>query len=149
MEALHQPDEEIIEQIDSICDPFRTPERFVVFLARWVDLERIFAPHHESAGPEESPISTGLGRLRELTRTAATLARWRGTRRGLILFLETATGIPGFNIDDRVVTAEGALTPFHIRVTAPKAAEPHRPLLERIIEVERPAYVTWELVFKE
>jgi hypothetical protein len=39
--------------------------------------------------------------------------------------------------------------PFHLQVTAPKALTMHRPLLERIIELEKPAYVTYELSFQD
>jgi len=137
MEALHAPSEEILRQIDFICNPHRAPEAFVPFLARWVDLERIFAPREDGDGL----VSTGLGRLRELIQTAAYLSRWRGTKQGLERFLETATGLTGFEIE------EPHARPFHLRITAPKEAEPHRALIERIVEVERPVYTTWEVQF--
>jgi hypothetical protein len=35
-----------------------------------------------------------------------------------------------------------------MRVIAPAGLEPHRPMLERIIELEKPAYVTYELRFE-
>lgn len=147
MEELHAPAEGILAEIDAIPDPNRTPDAFVAFLARWVDLERIFTDKTTRAPNEiEIPISTGLGRLRQLIQTAAALSRWRGTRYGLRSFLETATGVTGFEIEEEVVD-EGKVKPFHIRVRAPRAVEGHRPLIEKIIEVERPAYVTWELVF--
>ncbi|MCW5981095.1 MAG: hypothetical protein KIT09_23635 [Bryobacteraceae bacterium] len=147
MEQLHGPAEEILAQIDSIPDPHRTPDAFVAFLARWVDLERIFTEAAARAPDAiEVPISTGLGRLRQLIQMAARLSRWRGTAFGLRSFLETATGVTGFEIEEEVVE-EGKVKPFHIRVRAPKTVEEHRPLIEKIIEVERPAYVTWELVF--
>ena len=69
MEALHQPSEDVLAQVDTTFSPFRTPDRFVPFLASWVDLDRFFAEHPAGA-PGSSwslrPISTGLGRLREL-----------------------------------------------------------------------------------
>jgi phage tail-like protein len=137
METLHAPVEEILEQLDSICASHRTPEAFVPFLARWVDLERIFAPREEA----DNVISTGLGRLRELIRSAAYLSKWRGTRQGLQRFLETATGVTGFLIE------EPPAQPFHLRIIAPQEVEVHRALIERIVDVERPVYATWEVQF--
>ena len=137
METLHAPVEEILEQLDSICASHRAPEAFVPFLARWVDLERIFAPREEA----DNVISTGLGRLRELIRGAAYLSKWRGTRQGLQRFLEIATGVTGFLIE------EPPAQPFHLRITAPKEVEVHRALIERIVDVERPVYATWEVQF--
>ena len=150
MEGLHAPAEEILRDIDAIVDPYRTPDEFVAFLARWVDLERIFAVRGiEAPGETEIPLGTGLGRLRELIHSAAQLSRWRGTRGGLRQFLETATGATGFEILESVLGADQKERPFHIQVRAPQSVESHRRLIERIIEVERPAYVTWELVFQE
>jgi phage tail-like protein len=124
MSALHAPSEAILQDLDAFFDPRRTPERFVPLLARWMDLE-------VALGAEP-------GRLRELTAAAFDLAQWRGTARGLVRFLEIATGVPGFQVDERV-------RPFHVRVTVPAAAAGLRPLVERIIEREKPASVTYEL----
>jgi phage tail-like protein len=137
METLHAPVEEILDHLDSICSPHRTPEAFVPFLARWVDLERIFAPREEA----DNVMSTGLGRLRELVRSAAYLSKWRGTKQGLQRFLETATGVSGFLIEEPEAQS------FHLRIIAPKEVEVHRALIERIVNVERPVYATWEVWF--
>jgi len=149
MSVLHLPAEQVLAQLDMICDPIRTPDAFVPFLARWVDLERIFDPSLVTSDSPEAPISTGLGRLRELTVAAGTLAQWRGTGRGLMLFLTTATGLDGFEINESVTGADGRRQPFHIEVLAPAAAKAHRPLLDRIIKLEKPAYVTYDLRFRE
>jgi phage tail-like protein len=149
MEALHAPSEQILEDIDSIFDPIRTRPEFVPLLARWVDLAWTF--DRQMLDPklqgEEGPLSTGLGRLRELVAAAPHLAQWRGTRLGLLRFLETATGIKGFGIDDAPVDAAGGPRPFHLVVRAPDQAAPYRALVRRIIEVEKPAYVTYDLQF--
>jgi phage tail-like protein len=150
MAALHEPAEEVLRQVDIICDPVRTPDAFVPFLARWVDLERIFDPAPAAQSSKlEVPISTGLGRLRELTVAAGALSQWRGTKRGLLRFLTTATGLDGFEIKERVVGDDGQVLPFHIEVSAPPGALAHRMLLERIIKQEKPAYVTYRLHFRE
>lgn len=135
MEALHAPSEAVLSELDALFDPRRAPERFVPFLARWVDLDL--------------PVTTGLGRLRELVAAGVELSRWRGTARGLLLFLSTATGRRDFELDERVSGADGRPRPFHIRVRAPGELAPHRTMLERIIEMEKPAYVTYELHFTQ
>jgi phage tail-like protein len=146
MEALHAKSEETLADYQAICDPNRTLDSFVPYLASWVDLDRIFVNSHESVGgAPPDPLGSGLGRLRQLVATAASLTQRRGTREGLIEFMRTATGIDGFTIDEP--TGAAGERPFHIRVHAPRAARRHAALLRRIVEVERPAYCTWELVF--
>ena len=135
MEGLHAPSEEALRELPSLFDPLRTPERFVPFLAGWVDLD--------------VPVTTGLGRLRELVASAVELSRWRGTARGLLLFLRTATGQEDFVIEDQVPGPDGRPRPFHVRVRAPPALAAHRPLVQAIIEREKPAYVTYELLFEQ
>jgi hypothetical protein len=94
------------------------------------------------------PISTGTGQLRELIAAAAYLSQWRGTAKGLKLFLETATGMSGFELVENVEDAGGDQPPFHIRILAPPEAQPHVALIERIVDQEKPAYVSYELEFK-
>lgn len=149
MEGLQEPSESRLDKLDSYFDPRRCRDEFVPFLARWVNLESLL---QEDSGPAVSggrTLSTGLGRLRELIAAASQLSRWRGTAKGLLAFLQTATGTAGFRIDERVQGQDGRLRPFHIRVTAPAATRMHRVLLEKIIELEKPSYVTYELRFEE
>ncbi len=146
MEMMHAPSESVLDQLDVNFNPYRAPDAFVPYLASWVDLE-VLLDVPRSGGPSSSPsLSTGLGRLRELTRAAVTLSQWRGTRKGLCLFLETATGTKGFEVDERVVV-DGKVKPFHLRITVPGELAQHRMLIQRIVELEKPAYVTYELVF--
>jgi hypothetical protein len=152
MEALHRPSEEILGEVETTFMAYRAPQRFVPYLARWVDLDRFFlassneCPESNEAVPRRS---IGLGNLRELIAAAAYLSQWRGTSRGLVLFLETATGVQGFEIDEQVPAADGLPRPFHLLVRAPGGTETHRALIERIIEQEKPAYVTYELEFAQ
>lgn len=132
MDDLHARPEAVLSSLETTFDPRRAPDAFVPFLARWVNLE--------------VRVTTGLGRLRELVAVAVELSRWRGTAHGLLRFLETATGERGFRIDEGVPDATGRPRPFHIRVTAPPSVAAHRPMLEQIIEREKPAYVTYELM---
>jgi len=151
MSALHEPSEAVLERLDATFNPFRAREDFVPFLACWLDLERLF---DEPPGlthtryTSRPPISTGIERLRALTAAAAYLSQWRGTRKGLDLFLEIATGIEGFVIEEQVPGPDGQPIPFHLRVIAPEVVKPHQSLIERIIESEKPAYVTYELKFE-
>jgi phage tail-like protein len=150
MSALHEPSEDVLERLETFFNPFRTPDRFVPLLAGWVDLERLFDDStglSTIAASARAPLSTGLNRLRALTIMAAYLSQWRGTRKGLVLFLEIATGTSGFIIDESVIGPDRRPIPFHIRLIAPESVRPHRALVERIIESEKPAYVTWELAF--
>jgi len=150
MEELHRPSEKGLEEIDNIFNPYRAADRFIPFLACWVDLDRFFTAGSDDGlklSETAPPISTGLGRLRELIAAAAYLSNWRGTMKGLTLFLETATGVQGFEVDEKVPDSNGLPCPYHIRVCAPKTTEPHRYLIEMIIEQEKPAYVTYDLQF--
>ena len=154
MEAQHEPAEAAVEDIDLYFDSYRAPDEFIPFLAKWVDLDRLLVSTGSGRGvgkdetPQTLPFLTGLGRLRELIRAAAHLSKWRGTHKGLLLFLETATGVSGFALDEQVADEEGNIRPFHLRISAPASTEPVRPLIERIIEMEKPAYVTYELHFQ-
>lgn len=149
MEALHAPSEEVLTHLDQYFDPYRAPDRFVPYLAQWVDLGPLLTDRSDPEVPLLTRFPTGLGRLRELIAAAAFLSQWRGTARGLLAFLETALGAQGFAIDEAVTDDAGRAIPFHLRVRAPAETEAHRALIERIIEIEKPAYVTYELIFSE
>jgi len=146
METMHAPSESALDHLHENFDPNRAPDAFVPYLAGWVDLDVLLdMPRRENVSSTPS-LSTGLGRLRELTAAAVTLSKWRGTRRGLCLFLETATGAKGFQVDEQP-QVEGKVKPFHLRITVPGGLLAHRNLIERIVELEKPAYVTYDLEF--
>ena len=149
MEGLHAPSEETLRRLETNFDPRRAPAPFVSFLAHWVDLDRLFERALEAQSRPSTPrtLPTGLGRLRELVATAAYLSQWRGTSKGLLLFLGTATGLDGFEIDERVPVLGGKSQPFHFRLRAPAEASTFRSLIERIVASEKPAYVTCEIEF--
>ena len=150
MEALQAPDEAVLERLDAIFDPRRTTDEFVPFLAYWADLTRLFDENPNSGDQfaySRATIASGLGRLRELIAGAAYLSQWRGTKKGLLRFLRTATGLLAFDIQENV-DLKGNSRPFHISVHAPKESAQYRNLIERIIKLEKPAYVTYELSFE-
>lgn len=148
MEAMHAPVESALDHLDVTFDPHRAPDAFVPYLASWVDLEVLLDVPRAQGLTSAPSLSTGLGRLRELTAAAMTLSQWRGTRKGLCLFLETATGATGFEVEEQVLDSGGRARPFHLRITAPQELAEHRILIERIVELEKPAYVTYELRFE-
>jgi phage tail-like protein len=148
METLHAPSEQVLAHLDSYFDPYRAPDNFVPFLAGWVDLEQLLIESPgERAMTAAAPLPSGMGRLRDLVSTAAYLSKWRGTGKGLLRFLETATGVKGFAIEEQVPDGNGQARPFHIRIWAPKETAPYRAMLEKIVEIEKPAYVTCDLEF--
>ena len=157
METLHQPIEDVLDHLDTYLDPRRASPAFVPYLSGWLDLDWVLGASATDATIRDrtsgsgaplgaEPLSSGTGRLRELAAAATELARWRGTEHGLRRFLTIATGLSGYAIKD--AQADGAeVAPFHIVVEAPAEAAHLRPLIERIIAEEKPAYVTHELRF--
>jgi phage tail-like protein len=140
MEGLHEPTERLARDVEQVARPWQAPERMLAYLARWVDVDAVLA-----AGAAGSPAQPGLpggaGQLRELICAAAQLAQWRGTARGLALYLRAATGVDGFAVEETVLDERGATRPFVIRVRWPAAAQGQLPLVRRVIEVAKPAYV--------
>ena len=145
MEILHEPTEEVLAGVDRFFDARRTPDEFVPFLARWVNLDRVFAA--DDTNELDSPLRPKIGYLRELIANATYLSKWRGTKKGLLLFLQTATGEKDFEIEERVKGEDGLTKPFHLKIRAPQAVEAQADLLSRIIESEKPVHLTYELVF--
>ncbi|MFW6052992.1 MAG: phage tail protein [Desulfosalsimonas sp.] len=147
METLHHNTEAMLEEIDSVFDPIRTNKDFVWYLAGWVDLDWIYSQDGKNTGSLKSAIQ--IENFRNLISLAWYLSKWRGTATGLKLFLETATGVEGFEINENPEDDKGGIMPFHIEITVPEAAEQKRHLVKRIIENEKPAYVTYTMVLKE
>jgi phage tail-like protein len=145
MQQMHEPEESILSQLDSYLDPRRAPDKFIPYLASWVDLDRLLIQRVAQSGLRYS-LPTGTGRLRELTAAAAMLSQWRGTRRGLEAFLRIATGFKDFKIEENVSGEADTPRPYHLRITIPAAAAVYNTLIQRIIEIEKPAYVTYELL---
>lgn len=145
MEILQEPAETVLADVDRFFDARRAPDEFVPFLAHWVNIDRIFPANVTLE--LDSPLLPKIGYLRELVADAIYLSQWRGTKKGLLLFLQTATGAEGFEIEERVKDNEGEIKPFHLKIRAPKATEALAELIKRIIESEKPAHLTYELEF--
>lgn len=140
MAELHAPVERILSGLPEYFDPQHTPDRFVPFLARWVDLARWL---DEDSGA----FDTGTGRLRQVIAASAQLSRMRGTSAGLAAALECAIGVSGVRIDEEAQDASGRTRPFHVVVTLPQAAAAYEDLVRRIVRQEKPAHVTADVVF--
>jgi phage tail-like protein len=140
MEQLHAPDEARLETVDDLFAPYRTPERFVAFLAGWVALDP-FASPGPAGGLSNGgrPAAVPVGRLRDLVASGAELAQWRGTATGLIAMIETALGVSGVQVQEPPGRA------FHIVVRVPAAAAGQLDLVRRITEAVKPAATTYEI----
>ena len=145
MEILHAPAEEVLENVEHFFDARRTPDEFVPFLAQWVNLEWIFAANVTLE--LDSPLMPKIGYLRELVANATYLSQWRGTKKGLLLFLQTATGMKDFEIEERNKDKDGQILPFHLKIRAPQSTAVQADLIRRIIESEKPVHLTYELEF--
>jgi phage tail-like protein len=139
MEALHAPDEEILAEVDELFAPYRTPDGFVPYLTRWVSMDHVAASPLDPGARHDAPLPA-VGRLRDLVAQGAQLARWRGTPYGMRRALQIATGVTGFVVD------EPADRPFHIVVRVPQAATQHLALIYRVVEAEKPAATTSEVL---
>lgn len=145
MEALHEPSEAILQKLDAVFDPRRTRADFVPMLAHWVNLQALLIDRHPTRhGHARRWSAIETGRLRELVASATRLAHWRGTAKGLRMLLQIATGESGFEIEEQVLGSDHQPRPFHFRVKIPKAAARQAPMIEHIIQAEKPAYVTYE-----
>jgi phage tail-like protein len=149
MEALPAPDEAVLDGLEAFFNPYRTPDGFVPLLASWVDMDWILLENAAEFSDLTPPLPSGIGRLRELVASMTFLARWRGTARGLLRFLETACGAQGFTVEERVPGPDGRPRPFHLAVQVPPEAAPYQALITRIIESEKPAYVTYDLLIQK
>ncbi len=167
LKIFEQTFEPAVQTMDSMwanLDPLTSAKAMLPFLAYWV------------AWPINK--SWGLAQQRRLIKRALELYRWRGTRKGLRLFLHLYTGLP---LDDHIPqelekhisisdqfgrgfvlgserlgqgTVLGGGRPFHfvVRMQALQPLVPDKPppiserLVRMIIDQEKPAFCTYELV---
>jgi hypothetical protein len=148
MEALHAPDEAIIDGIDSYFSPIRVPAdkaEFVLLQASWLGLERYFNWSGGRPGAGMPSFPGGIANLRLLVAEAARLLRERGMESTLIRFLELATGTQGFTIAHGM--PDRTPRPFHFTLFAPEGTRAQADLITRIVAGERPAHATYSIVF--
>ncbi|HEY3290888.1 MAG TPA: phage tail protein, partial [Anaerolineae bacterium] len=143
--GLHAPDEIVLAALATYFNPLQADAEFIPYLAGWVDLSKLLeAP---STGEWLGQLPIDAGRLRLLIEGAPLLSQRRGTAEALLFYLQTATGLSGFTIDERVMGPDDRPLPFHIRVMAPKDAASYRDVIERIVHLEKPVYVTAEVLY--
>jgi phage tail-like protein len=155
-EKAFEPSVQMLEMLWTYMDPLTAPQSLLPFLAHWVAW----------------PIDPRWDELqqRKLIRQAVEIYRWRGTRRGLRLFLHLYTGLPldeelsetqkhisieevfteGFVLNASMVgldTILGGGKPFHfvVRLRSPHPETLDKIMLQQIIEREKPAFCTYEL----
>jgi phage tail-like protein len=137
MEQLHEPDEQLLAKVDELFAPYTAPDRFIPFLTGWVTLDYLVGVPRPD-GEVRMPLP--VGRVRDLIANGAALAKLRGTPIGLRWFLQIATGATGFVIE------EPADAPFHFVLRVPPDAEQYLGVINRIVEMEKPAASTFEVV---
>src|SRR5262245_15122812 len=141
MEGMHAPSEAVLNRLSAFFEPLVCPPEYLPMLAGWVGFDYLLNGESRWTGDE--------GRLRLLIANAAELTGRRGTVDGLTLFLTLATGRSGFNVVENPPDSSGAMRPFHLRVEAPAGSEQDAGLMRKIVEAEKPAYATYELVIPE
>jgi phage tail-like protein len=138
MENMHAPVESVLGSIEAPFSPYRAPDPFVAYLTMWVDLAWLVMP---SADGVRIPVPGGVGRLRDLVAAASALSAQRGTAAGLARFLEVATAT------HPVIVANDPDRAFNILVTVPAASQSNEALIRKIIDSQKPAHVTYDLVY--
>ena len=131
METMHAPTEVVLSDVDDLFTAYRSPDRMVPFLLSWVALDYVLGA---GAGP-----GIPLGRLRNLVSVGATVAQRRGTAAGLTAVIGAIAGIA-------VTVEEPPDRPFHIVVRVPGDAADRLPLIRRVVEAEKPAATSAEVV---
>lgn len=124
-EDLLGPIQQIIAHFDLFLDPATAPVTFIPWLNDWMGH---LVDEHWSAETQ-----------RELLRQASWLHQARGTRAGLVRYLEIATGAA-------VEIEENVDGPHTFAVTLRPGERPvDRRIVERIIELNRPAHTSFRL----
>jgi phage tail-like protein len=131
METLHGGTERRLATIEATFDPRRCSPEFLPMLAAWT-----------ASGLY---LATGSGRQREVIASAVALSQWRGTPNQLLALLRVATGTAGINLFENI-DKDGNPRDFHVLVRVPSASATHEPTIRAIIESEKPAHVTYDLV---
>lgn len=136
-ETILSPIHRTVDNLPHYWDPHLAPPQLLGWLGSWLGLVL------DERWPE--------ARRRELIAAAADLYRWRGTRRGLVEFIRLYTGLRPEIVEPTLtdVSADRSRAyRFTVRVTVPPEQAVDRSLLERIVDLEKPAFAaaTLEIV---
>lgn len=159
-EQTFDPDIQVLSSLWAYLDPLTAPEAMLPFLAQWV------------GWPSEVPWS--LAQQRRLIGRALEIYRWRGTRKGLRLYLHLYTGLPleddpaipeaskqisiqetfsrGFLIGSARLGQDSMLgggKPFHFSVRLRTPYSLDEQLLRNIIDQEKPAFCTYDFLIEQ
>lgn len=155
-EKAYQPVIDSFNTMWANLDPLTAPQALLPFLAHWVAWE--------------FDSTWDIHQQRRLIRRAVELYRWRGTRKGLRLYLHLYTGLP---LDEDIpnendkhisitepfgdsfvlgeaqlgsaVLAGGQAFHFVVRLRPEEPENINENLIRRIIEQEKPAFCSYEL----
>jgi phage tail-like protein len=149
-EQSFEPAVDILQTLWAYLDPNTAPSQMLPFLAYWV------------GWPGQVPWDEL--KQRQLIRRALEIYRWRGTQRGLQLYLHLYTGLPdaqihieeSFNrtfelgqsqLGPSTILGNGRPYHFCVRLTPPrdKLNALDETLIRTIIEQEKPAFCTYDL----
>lgn len=160
VEQAFDPDVQTLNTLWAYFDPLIAPQSMLPFLAHWVGWNL--------------PNYLSLQQQRYLIRHALEIYRWRGTKRGLRLYLHLATGLP---FDDRTSESAnpigiteafsqgfvvgsaragedailGGGRPFHfsVHLRPPERNSIDESLVRTVIEQEKPAFSTYDLYISQ
>ena len=135
MESMQAPTEDVLSDVDDLFTAYRSPDRIVPFLLRWVAFDYVLGTTSADSGTPTIP----MGRLRDLVAVGAAVAQRRGTAAGLTAAIGAATGIG-------VEVVESPQRPFHVVVRVPAEGADRLPLVQRVVEAEKPAATSAEVV---
>ncbi|MDJ1182013.1 phage tail protein [Roseofilum casamattae] len=163
IEETFNPDVQMLGSLVSYLDPLTAPESMIPFLAHWV-------------GWELQPYLS-LDQQRSLIRHAIEIYRWRGTRRGLRLYLHLATRLPldedieieedkhisitetfsqGLILGGTIVGTDSMLgggRPFHfsvrLRLPTDTPGSLDEGLVRKVIDRQKPAFCTYDLAIED
>lgn len=159
-EQSFDPAVQAISWMWAYLDPLTAPTAMLPFLAQWVGWP--------------SDIYWSQAQQRRLIRRAFEIYQWRGTKQGLRLYLHLYTGLPlddnataeaekhisilevfsrGFVMDTARLDRDAILgggKPFHftVRLRSPDAQPLDESLIRTIIDQEKPAFCTYDLVLE-
>jgi len=156
VEQAFDPDVQILNTLWAYFDPLIAPQAMLPFLAHWVGWHL--------------PNYLNLNQQRYLIRHALEIYRWRGTKRGMRLYLHLATGLPfdnrtsesenpigiteafsqGFVLGSTIAGENAILgggKPFHFSVHLRLSDHQliDESLVRAVIEQEKPAFSTYDL----
>ncbi len=163
IKVFEQAFEPVVNSFTSMwanLDPLTAPEALLPFLSHWVAWS--------------SDPSWDLHQQRQLIKRAIELYRWRGTRKGLRLYLHLYTGLPlddqmpseadraiaitepfgrgfelgGSSLGVDAVIGGGQPYQFAVRLRLTAGSLIDEPLVRRIIDHEKPAFCTYELIIE-